>query len=319
MLCCMPSGCPTTTGCGEPAARRRPRGAAPTLSALTIAAIGLTVALRTPAPNRPAPPVAQPSPDPKTAATARIEAALRNAPMPPGAYPVRPLHLDVPGVGSGSPNEVRESEDWLAPGSPGQAIGYLVGHPPRGMTAQSGSSASGVFEVDFASSAPAAGYGTELDYVALDYHGAVAIEVVAWTVWVPDRPAWSYAPKTVTSADVTIVRHPYTRDSPGAPTVRRTLTGTAAQRLAAQLDRLPPQAPEGVHPCPPPLIEASETVVFHSPAGDLRVEHTFGGCALNAEITTAGHTAAPVLVKGTDVADAALRALGLPANYGYAR
>jgi hypothetical protein len=287
----------------------------PALAVLAAAVVGVVVLAAYPSPSQ----TVNTASDPRTAATVRVEEALREAPLPPGAYQSRPLPLPFADRDPGAPNEVLRTGYWIAPGSLAAVANYVMRHPPRGMTAQSNGSGPGLLEVDFATDAPSDRYRVQLDYVAMTFGNAVALKIDALTVWAPSRPEWSFVPVTVSSGDVTVVRRPYTRDVRGAPTVRRTLTGIAVRQLAATINRLTAQAPEGTHPCPVQLLDASETVVFHSPQGDLQIQHTFGACAFNAAITADGHTSTPVLVRAADLTVAVLHTLGLPNDYGYRR
>jgi hypothetical protein len=63
------------------------------------------------------------------------------------------------------------------------------------------------------------------------------------------------------------------------------------------------------------LVRSSDVAVFHTPDGDIRVEHNGGGCAFNATIT-APPNAGAVYISGSDFTTAVLTALGLPQNYG---
>jgi hypothetical protein len=259
------------------------------------------------------------SDDPKAAALAEIAAALEGAPLPPDAVrsdsPLPPL--DDGFVTSASPNEVRTSRFYTAPGTVSEAFDYVKGHPPTDMSMQSYGSGPQEQDIEFAT-APTdpASYPVELDYYLVPYRSGIALRVDAWTTWAPNRPPWSLIPADATSVDLTVVRDAYNDQPAGAPTVQRTLTGDALAKLAATLNALPARAPEGVHSCPAMLMRASELAVFHTPDGDIRVSHPMDNCSFNA-IITAPPSKDEVYVGGNDVTAAVLAALGLPADYGY--
>lgn len=294
--------------------RMRPRGAAPSLAAVVVAACASSAgAHRTTGASSPSSPH-----DPKAAAIRQIESALAGAPLPPGARRSKSLGAGPGLTTSTSPNEVRRSAWWTAPGGVTGTIAYLQAHPPKGMAA--GDSGSGPNSEELSFATPGHGnYGIELDYYVQPHGGGVAIKIDAWTVWVPNRPAWSYVPRSFTSVDVTVVRAPLDPRGPGgkgAPTVHKTLRGSAAQRLARAFDQLAVRAPEGMHSCPPPMLRATDLVVFHTSTGDLRATAIHSGCGPNAAVTAPGHTKAPVYLDGTAFTHAVLTALVLPDGYG---
>lgn len=289
------SGLPAGSGGTQPAGSSLPPG--PSVAAQSTSAAG----------------------DPQAAAQAKIQAALDSAPLPASAVS---SDTDLPSVKDGfstsaSPNEVRKSLYWTAPGTVDAAISYLRNHPPAGMMSQSyGSGSDGQQDIEFATTPDdPSGYPVELDYYLAPYGSGVALRVDAWTTWVPARPDWSIVPADATSVDLTVVREAYNVDPPGAPTVQRTLTGDALAQLADTLNALPSRAPEGVHSCPAMLVRASELAVFHTPAGDIRVTRQMDNCSFNATITAPPRTD-EAYVSGNDFTEAVLSALGLPSNYG---
>jgi hypothetical protein len=308
--------------------RRRYLAAVPVAAAVLVLAVVVTVATNRTGTSRPAAPdtsvSSQPS-TPEAEAMQLIDAAFAAAALPPGA--VRVDH-ELPMTGqfstSTSPNEVRRTGWWTAPGTVADVADYISSHRPTDMTVESSgsfhsttTSAAGQ-TYDFATKAKNGGYALELDYVIASYQSGVAIRVDTWTVWAPIRPQWSYVPASVTAVDVTVVRSSRTTGSValGAPTIRRTLTADAARTLAADMNRLPAVAPDGVHSCPAPLLEASDDVVFHTPAGDLRMTKS-GTCSSGVAVTSGQSPADTVFVRGTDFDKILLSALGLPQNYGY--
>jgi hypothetical protein len=312
-------------------ASRRHRFLAPALAAAAVAAIAVPITVfalgdsGTP-PARPAPPgTAESSPpapaaDPKADAIDRVTATLAAAPVPPGAVrsdtELKPVRNAL--TTSDSPNEVRRTAWWTAPGDVDAAISYLKGHAPDGMELQawSGSSSDARQEVDFAGPARPDGYPLELDYFVAPYAGGVAVRIDSWTTWAPNRPQWSFVPDDATSVDITVVRDALNAGLGGAPTVRRTLTGGALKQLAGAVNALAPRAPEGIHSCPAVLVRAKDLAVFHTPDGDIRMLHEGGGCAFNA--TIAGPAGShEVYINGSEFTDAVLTALGLPSHYGF--
>ena len=317
---------------GAPRSRRY---LAPTLAAAAVVAIAVPIAVflvrdsgTTPVDNSPTAGSQAPAPptavaDPKGDAIDRITAALDAAPLPPDAVrsdtELAPVKNGF--TTSDSPNEVRQTAWWTAPGEVDAAISYLKAHPPAEMTklaTENGSGGDQGIEFETTPNDPAA-YPVELDYDVAPYNGGIAVRIDSWTTWVADRPDWSFVPADATSVDVTVVRDSLNPDQPelgGAPTVERTLTGDELTQLADVINALPPRAPEGVHSCPAILVSARDTAVFHSPAGDIRIVRNMVGCAFNATITPPPG-ADEVYVNGSDFTDAVLAALGLPKDYGF--
>lgn len=316
-------------------APRRRRYLAPALAAAAVLAIAVPIAVAisrgsgTPTATSTAIGSGSPTPpatvsDPEGDAIARITAALAAAPLPAGSTEVAHsiAGLDTPFSMSTSPNQVRRTSWWTAPGDVSAAIAYMKEHPPTGMHLQGWASGGSDDrqEVDFADNpSDPASYPIEIEYYMAPYQGGIALRVDAVTTWAPSRPAWSVVPGDAASADLTVVRDSLNPDRPelgGAPTVQRTLTGAALTQLADALNALPARAPEGIHSCPAMLVNARDLAVFHTPAGDIRIVRNGGGCAFNATITAAAG-AGEVYVNGADFTNALLTALGLPKNYGY--
>jgi len=318
---------PVTLSADEMITRsKRPhRYLAPALVAIVVAVIAVAVAIRTDVRGARRPEAhttttpAGPS-NPRLAAMLRINAALASAPLPPGAQ--RAAHALIAGgiTTSGSPNEVRVTGWWTAPGDVISIAQYVATHPPTNMTLDSNGSGSTSQFYDFTSGSRGQ-QRLEVDYEIASYGSGVAIQIDAWTVWAAIRPQWSYVLSTVTTADVSIIRLSRVKGSTllGAPTVQRTLTGEAARRLAAALDALPAVAPEGVHSCPLPPIEASDRVLFNTPSGGIQITRYGGGCTFDATVTDTRTPARTTIIDGGSFDAALLSALGLPTNYGYSR
>jgi hypothetical protein len=313
---------------------RRRRYLAPLLAAAAVAAIAVPIALfavrdsgttpsKSPTAGTEAPAPPPVVADPKGDAIDRITTALDAAPLPPGAVRsdtglesvVEPLSISM------SPNQVRRTSWWTAPGDVSPAIDYMKAHPPTGLKLQgwAGGGSDDRQEVDFADSpSDPASYPLEIDYDMAPYDGGIAIRIDAWTIWAPNRPEWSFVPADATSVDLTVVRDSLNPDHPdlgGAPMVERTLSGEALTQLADALNALPSRAPEGIHHCPAIFIEAHDVAVFHTPRGNIRMEHG-SFCAWNAVITPPPGVD-EVYLSGGDFTNAVLAALGLPDNYGY--
>ena len=253
--------------------------------------------------------------NPKAVAFRTVDTTLSNAPLPPGA-----LHVgrSIAGLTSAcgtpvSPNLIDRAQWWTAPGTVDAALAYVTAHRPSGMSdGGSGSSSGGgqptIDCVEF--DGPAR---LSLQYSVMPFAGGIAIRVDAMTIWVADRPGWSYIPSPVTSVDVTVVRqNPQLHQ--GAPTVRRTLTGASAQSLADRVNRYGLLPTYGAHSCPADLggEQRSDTLVFHTARGAFRVLESMTGCSF-LSITDGRHK--QVALDG-NLDPAVLRALGLPANYG---
>jgi hypothetical protein len=305
------------------ARRRRHRLLAPALAVGAVLAIAIPTAVLLAGDTSSSPGVsvrphvATTSSDPEAAAIVAVETALADAPIPPHAVEVKHAiaGLDAPLSISTSPNLVDRARWWRVKHSVDETLAYLRAHPPYATVAgETGSSggASGrqIDSIGFDSSS-----GPSLSYSVTPFAGGTAIRVDATTIWTPARPAWSLAPDSVASVDVTVVRHAIGGPSGGAPTVRRTLTNGAARHLAGALDALPAVAPEGVHSCPAQLVQAADIVVFHAPAGTIRMTRIGGGCAFDASVTAYAHRR-PVYLSGDRFDRAVLAALGLPAGYG---
>ena len=260
--------------------------------------------------------------DPHEAAIRTAHTIVVTAPTPPGASQVdqSPLAaLNEPAETPGA-QHVQETRFWTAPGSVNDAISYLSAHPPQNMRSDGGGSLSGPdipttrtldFEADDFRS---------LEYSVVAYRDGIAIRADARVLWAPRRLPADTVPPSVSSVDVLVVRqNPQLHQ--GAPTARRTLTGTAARALADFVNRLPRAIPTGYVSCPADIggERWSDRLVFHSAGPTARVEVNLAGCA--STTFTVGHRQPiqlsftfPGAIAGID--RQILSALGLPANYG---
>jgi hypothetical protein len=185
----------------------------------------------------------------------------------------------------------------------------------------------------FFKSRPSGGIGTYPDHMEFYYDGTaasayqqptlnltvvpdgtgVALRLVAVATFNPSRPAGEYV-NSVTSIDVTVLR-------PGqAPTVRRTLSGAAATELAKLFDALPTGVSNGFHECGMIRYQNfSDELVFHTDAGNITAQdHVLNLCS-DVTVSVNGVASMPLVgVLGNDDLGAGiLKALGLPAGYGY--
>jgi hypothetical protein len=97
------------------------------------------------------------------------------------------------------------------------------------------------------------------------------------------------------------------------------LTGPDAQHLAQFINTVPSVAPEGIHSCPPPDLDARDTVVFHTAAGDLVFTQTGDRCSPNTAVTDPRNHRTTTFINGAKFEAILLAALGLPTNYGHQR
>lgn len=267
------------------------------------------------------PAVRQPA-DPHEAAIRTAQTIIATAPTPPGASQVdqSPLAaLNQPAETPGA-QHVQETRFWTAPGSVADAISYLSAHLPQNMRSDGGGSLSGpdiptTRTLDFQ-----AGDFRSLEYSVVSYRGGIAIRADARVLWAPRRSPADTVPGSVSSVDVLVLRqNPQLHQ--GAPTVRRTLTGTAARALSNFVNLLPRAVPTGYISCPADIggERWSDELVFHSGGPSARVEVNLAGCA--SATFAIGHRKSiqlsftyPGAIAGID--RQILSALGLPANYG---
>ena len=308
---------------------RRPRLLAPVLTAAAMVAVAVTIAALAGPNTSPRPPstpfgpvsrsgvTSAPPPGPVAnpqQITARaVTRLLAKVPSLPGAKPVD--HAPVPvlrkPMTEWAGNRVHRTRWWLASGSVVDALAYFTAHPAAGTKSSGSSSAggpNGTTEqgLSFAASGPewerpTVYTGLEVDVAVAPAPGGVAIRVDVQAAWLPQRTAAEHIPNDVTSVDVVVVR------GDPAATVRRTLNAADARSLAAVVNGLPVDV--GHISCPL-MVAGSDTLTFHSAAGDVRVDAGTSGC----QVVTVGPRSAhnPALSGGGAVDQAVLRALGLP-------
>lgn len=151
----------------------------------------------------------------------------------------------------------------------------------------------------------------DLEYKFVPRSGGTIITLYAEALWTPVRPAWSYLPKSITSVDVTLERTSSGRPVPGVPTVHRTVTGQAAQRLATAVNALRPSEQLG-QMCTGPT-DNNDTLKFHVDNQLVTVTATYL-CFDNAELTAGGHRTSVSLDPGS-LDSVVVSALGLSGKY----
>lgn len=301
-------------------ARRRHR-LAPALAAAAVIAVaaGVLLTLHRPAPKaHPDQPAAADSPQLITLRA--VERLLAAAPDVPGATPLDSsptAALDQPGSSPASPNVIRRTRWWTAPGSPAAALQFFRTHQPAGVTASGTSSATGgggptVQGLSFSASGtqwrrPAAYTELELLVSVTPLGSGVAIRVDADAIWLPQRTADQNIPLSVSAVDIVVAR------SGSAPTVRRTLGAATARSLATVVNHLPPATPGGIS-CPMDR-GFTDTLVFHDRRNLVTVRAEVGGCG-PVIVLVSGRTDGPILQQANVLDHAVTNALGLPPNYG---
>jgi hypothetical protein len=258
------------------------------------------------------------SDDPNFAPTLRlVEQTLAGAPTLPGAVPA--VHapaaaLTAPFGYRADGNLIDRAAFWTAPGTPTDAIEYLTTNLPFGMTL-SGTGSSGHTKTDrmekqvvmYDGPVTSPSQWLELQISVVRSGSGVAVRADATGVWLPTKPAAEYI-GTVSSVDVTVYRPTATA---GAPTVHRTLTGVAAQRLADAIDALPLPTPQ-TRTC---LTGRpfSDEFVFHAASRTIAAVNRVDGCGGVVTVTING-AGQPNLSGNIDMQVTA--ELGLPADYG---
>lgn len=244
---------------------------------------------------------------------------LAAAPPVPGA--VRVAHapstvLDRPASAPASAHLVRRTRWWTVSGTMAGALGYVRSHLPLGVrpsgssnSAGNGAAVQGLF---FDASGPqwqrpAVCTGLQLLVAATPYRGGVAIRVDAQAIWLPQRSPSQRIPPGVTSVRV-VVNRPGSR-----PTMRRTLGAAEARTLAAVVNHLAVFTP-GQYSCPMDR-GFTDSLTFHDPHGDIRVQARVGGCT-PVTVLADGRQRGPTLQGGAIIDHAVTRALGLPRTYG---
>jgi hypothetical protein len=248
--------------------------------------------------------------DPNFAPTLeRVLEALASVPTLPQAVLVDrapSAELELPWSYPSNGALVDRAGFWTAPGTGTEAVAYYRAHPPTGMSltgeGKTGSPGQERFEVIFGN--PDVSRDTPwIQISVVAYRDGVAVRVDAMAVWIPTKLARAYI-GVVDSVDITVDRRST------APTIHRTLTGAAAQRLADAVDALQPATP-GTYSCA--NDHGIDVLLFHSAsAAAIRVETEAGGCGFVT--VTANGVVQLGLVGGLDTQ--VLAELGLPWNYG---
>src|SRR5262249_15497626 len=140
-------------------------------------------------------------------------------------------------------NLIDRAAFWTAPGTLAEALTFYEAHPPVGLTLTGTGTVGGQALRIFTDPHAKGSFDSpQVEITVITFGAGVAVRADAMAIWIPTKPASAYI-GAVSSVDVTVVR-------PGAAeTVRRTLTGAAAQRLADAIDALS-LAPSGVFSCP---------------------------------------------------------------------
>lgn len=187
----------------------------------------------------------------RTLTLREVRRVIAAVPSLPGAIPAAsspsPL-LDEPQSSVASRNKLDLARWWTAPGSVRAALAYLRAHPARGFTndgSGTGSGPDGVVEdLTFVGPSGTAYADLSLCLAVTDVGHGVAVRADAQAIWMPKRPpAEMIRPADVDSVAMTVIR-------PGLhPPVRRTVSGTRADHLAAAFNKLPLATP-GAYACP---------------------------------------------------------------------
>ncbi|GGL98634.1 hypothetical protein GCM10011594_18110 [Nakamurella endophytica] len=133
-----------------------------------------------------------------------------------------------------------------------------------------------------------------------------AVRADAQMVWVPRKSAGELIPATVTSVDIAVQR------GSRAAAVRRVLGAAAARRLAAVVNATPVLDDTGERSCPADL-GGTDSLVFRARGAEYDVTVAASGCGGESLRGPAG-SGHWTYGQATDAA--ALRALGLPEDYG---
>jgi len=247
------------------------------------------------------------------AAQQRVERALTTVPTLPGAVrldraPVDRLQQPSSYVDTG--NLIDRATFWRASSTVPGAVGWFRAHPTPGLSCCSTGLSNTEADLTFGWTTPGRGQPCIQITVVADA-GGVAIRVDAMEVWNPTKPVWAYI-GAVDSVEVMVLR-PWpgpVNTRPAAPTVRRTLTGAAAQRLADAVDALQ-VATSGARSCPPDFGFFDRLTV-----------HTVAGRTVNVRVSASGCPFVTVTAKGAttllygSIDDQITKELGLPPNYG---
>lgn len=260
-----------------------------------------------------------PGGDPRMQTEALLTGLITRVMPPPGAMtamtaPVRALRSAPEAVAS--PNLVQRSRWWTTPGTVDDALGYFRSHPPDGLRADGvdmlSGGKNGVVQQSLAFAHGDTGYAREVQVLisVIGYGGRAAIGAYAQAIWIPPRdPATLLT--GVRSVHVIVTRS-RAAGRPGAPTVVRTLGGTAAGELADVINHLPGATP-GIVSCPAEFPGITNQLDFATDNTTVRVVEELTGCA-GVQITLAdGSTHA---FQAGRLNATLMRLLGLPENYG---
>lgn len=249
-----------------------------------------------------------------------LTALLASVPVLPGAIrrDTAPTpSLAQPSSEPASANLLDRHEWWTAPGSADAVLAYFHAHPPRGTTfsgtATSGNTRTGAvgassLSYDALDTSYAREVQAQVSVVA--FHGGVALRADAQAIWVPARDPGTRIVGP-TSVAVTVLRARTPR-GPGAPTVRRTLTGHDAAVLADVVNTLPVTTP-GFTSCPADFPGLTDTLGFATRSGAVAVVADLTGCA-GVQVRPPHGRAHFFGAGGLDAT--LMRLLGLPKNYG---
>lgn len=232
----------------------RPRyrvGLAGVAAAAVAVAVAVGVAITGPYPDD----SSTTSPGPGTGAhdantRAVVARNLGNVTPLPGSTRVASAPFDVLNEPASRPavdHLVDRAAFWTAPGTIAAAIAFYQAHPPAGMaltgteSAGPGNAAGAEQGLTFEGRSTARTQSPQIQVRVVPYRSGVVVRVDSMAIAVAPKPA-SASVGAVTSVDVAVLR-PH-----AAPTVRRTLSGLPAQRLADAVDALPVR-PLGQYGC----------------------------------------------------------------------
>lgn len=302
--------------------RARRRWLAPALAAVGVIAVAaasvVLISHNTGRTSNIARPESGPVPaahDPNYAATVRrIADILDTAPALPhaisAAKPPEPKLAGLPQFVFGTTHLQLSRIKWeTAPGTTAAAVAFYESHRPWW------TGISGIIQPT-----PQLPY-TELYYVgpsSLEYqdpsldvtiikHGTgIAIRLTSSAEWNPSKTADEYV-TGVTSADITVDR------AHVAATVKRTVSGSVATRIAATLNAFPTGRTGGWECGGIANDKATDTVVFHTSRGTITAVNYLEHFCSTVDVTVNG---APRTMLYGDMDLQILAALKLPKNYG---
>lgn len=305
------------------------------VAAVLAVVVGVSVATREhhsrPEGAQPAPPSATPTSQAagttqneqrKATAQAYLEQLVGSLRPHNGApSPTRPeAVLDHPSSISMNENELDAVRWYTSPDSVADAVAWVKAHPPFGAkqtgTAETLGGPALRQEVDSVYFAldPGRDYvdGVGINVDATPHGDGSAIRIDAVGAWVPARTSGSPIP-SISSVDIAIIRNGVGAN-PSAPTVLRTLAGAIPQRLADEINALPPYA-TGTYNCGAILAGTyRDDLEFHTLDGrTFAVQVRVGGCG-GVAVTAAGRR--PQQLAAGTVDEDVLSVLGLPLDYG---